>query len=132
YNHWSLDFLVDYIVYNHHQYLRDSLPKIGFYAKTVENIHSDAHSELVRIHVEFLKLSNEMQAHMNQEEDQLFPFIKKLVPGKENPDWDEEMDSPKMIDMMQHEHKEVGDTLATIRELSKDYQPPADACTTYR
>lgn len=132
YNLWTLDFLVDYIVNNHHQYLRDNLPEIKFYAKTVEKVHGGGHSELLRIYTELLKLSDEMMTHMDEEEKQLFPFIKSLVSDGENSDLTEETDSKEIIDLMQHEHKQVGGMLGTIRELSSDYQTPEDACTTYK
>jgi regulator of cell morphogenesis and NO signaling len=36
------------------------------------------------------------------------------------------------IRMMEIEHQEAGDGMATIRELSRGYKPPAEACSTYR
>ena len=34
--------------------------------------------------------------------------------------------------MMEIEHQEAGDRMVAIRELSHNYAPPADACSTYR
>jgi regulator of cell morphogenesis and NO signaling len=34
--------------------------------------------------------------------------------------------------MMEKEHDHAGSLLAEIRQLTNDYNPPADACTTYR
>lgn len=36
------------------------------------------------------------------------------------------------ISMMEQEHDHAGNMLAEIRELSQNYTPPADACTTYK
>ena len=36
------------------------------------------------------------------------------------------------INMMQQEHQVEGDRFAKIAELSNQYNPPADACNTYR
>jgi regulator of cell morphogenesis and NO signaling len=33
---------------------------------------------------------------------------------------------------MEREHREAGDELRLIRELTNGYGPPADGCTTYR
>jgi regulator of cell morphogenesis and NO signaling len=36
------------------------------------------------------------------------------------------------ISVMEAEHDEAGDLMAAIRELTNDYTPPADACTTHK
>ncbi|HET6528256.1 MAG TPA: iron-sulfur cluster repair di-iron protein [Balneolaceae bacterium] len=132
YNTWSLDFLTDYIINNHHQFTRSKLPEIGFYAKKVAKVHGGRHPELIKIHQEFEKLSAEMMEHMDKEEKILFPYIKKLVSGGIS-----EADKFKVgsasdpIEMMEHEHDEAGASLAKIRELSNDFTLPEDACSTY-
>lgn len=35
FNDWNLDFLVDYIVQNHHNFVRKMLPELNFYAEKV-------------------------------------------------------------------------------------------------
>ena len=34
--------------------------------------------------------------------------------------------------MMEHEHDNAGRALGRIRELTSDYEPPTDACNTFR
>ena len=36
------------------------------------------------------------------------------------------------IQMMEHEHDHAGQLLFKIRELTNNYTPPEDACTTHR
>ena len=36
------------------------------------------------------------------------------------------------IRVMEHEHDVAGQALARLRQLTKDYRPPEDACPTYR
>jgi regulator of cell morphogenesis and NO signaling len=133
YNNWSLDFLVDYIINNHHQFTRNKLPEISFYAQKVATVHGSRHPELIEIHKEFEKLSEEMMSHMDKEEAVLFPFIKKLVSGDINQtDKFKVGSAANPIAMMEHEHDEAGESLAKIRELSDDFTLPEDACATYR
>jgi regulator of cell morphogenesis and NO signaling len=36
------------------------------------------------------------------------------------------------VTRMMTEHNQTGDELRALREITNNYQPPADACTTYR
>ena len=70
---------------------------------------------------------------MLKEEMILFPYIEQLAILKLD---DSLAPSFKTIQnpirMMEHEHEEVGIIFSTIRQLSNDYTPPLNACTTYR
>lgn len=135
YDQWSLDFLVDYIVNNHHKFTRNKLPEIGKYAKKVVKVHGGRHEELHEIYNEFTMLHTEIFNHLDKEERILFPYIKKLVEADKNgtkPEKPEFEGAANPIAMMEEEHDEAGTTMAKIRKLSNDFTPPADACTTYR
>jgi regulator of cell morphogenesis and NO signaling len=76
-----------------------------------------------------------MIQHLGAEEDVLFPYIKKLVSAKENPE-PPEIDAFGMmanpIAMMKKEHDEAGEAMKKIRRLTDDFRLPEDACATYR
>ena len=135
YDEWSLDFLVDFIINNHHKYCRSTLPEINFYAKKVLSAHGDDHPELEEIYYELVKLYSEMIEHLDDEESVLFPYIKKLVEADEN----NKISKPSgfgmvahPISMMEEEHEEAGEAMAKIRKLSNNFRLPEDACATYR
>lgn len=137
YNEWSLDFLVDYIINNHHTYSRKVLPEINFYANNVLSAHGQDHPELEEIYYELVKLYSKMIEHLDEEEEVIFPYIKKIVKAdkqKMMPDTSRlglgMIADP--ISMMEEEHDEAGEIMAKIRKLSNDFTLPEDACTTYR
>lgn len=135
YNEWSLDFLIDYIINNHHKFSRNKLPEIGAYTKKVAGVHGERHPELKQIYHEFTMLHGEMINHLDKEEEILFPYVKELVEAEregrkpEQPDFGQAADP---IAMMEQEHDDAGEAMKKIRELSDDFTPPEDACTTYR
>ena len=76
-----------------------------------------------------------MEGHMKKEELILFPRIKELQKLTEQKKATLQINlnylqSP--ITMMEQEHDHAGGLLKEIRILSNDYNPPVDACTTYR
>ncbi len=136
FNEWALDFLIDYIVNNHHSYVRSKLPEIEFYARKVAKVHGERHPELKTIYELFTKLKVEITSHLGKEEDILFPYVKKLVEADKTTT--SLLESPsfgtaaKPVAMMEAEHEEAGGIMEQIQKLSSNFTPPGDACTTYR
>jgi len=135
YAEWGPAFLVDYIVANHHAYVRRALPIVDGHAQKVAEKHGPRHPELVEIARIFAGVVSEMTQHMMKEEQILFPYIKALVSRAS--DGCPSTPSPfgtvrNPIRMMEMEHESAGGAMQRIRELSRGYAPPDDACTTYR
>jgi regulator of cell morphogenesis and NO signaling len=132
---WQLDFLVDYLINNHHQYVRRMIPVITLHADKVASVHGKNHPETLRIADLFLAVREELEMHMMKEERILFPQMKQMVlTQKENsqffPPSFGTIQNP--IRMMEFEHTSAGDALSQIRELSNNYTHPEDACNTFK
>lgn len=127
YNEWSLDFLTDYIVNNHHSYVRKMLPELNFYAEKVARVHGQRHPELLDILQNVRVLSEEMTGHMEKEEVELFPQIKNLV---RNSVKGEVKDF--IVEALEDEHDKAGALMEKIEELTNGFNPPEDACASYR
>lgn len=130
----SLSQLVDYIVATHHSYVKQEMPQIQSYLERVASKHGDRHPEMRKVAKIFAAVKEEMEEHMQKEERILFPRIKEAEKQSSDPDKIKlnisYLQSP--IYMMEEEHDHAGAALAEIRELTGNYNPPADACTTYR
>lgn len=136
YKSWSPGFLVDYIINNHHHYVRTKLPEIKAYAKKVAKVHGKSYPELQEMLDLFLELKDEMLSHLEKEEKILFPYIKKLA--KMNAEGrsgarELQFESPEeAIAMLEDEHETAGDIMLQLKILSNSFTPPKDACTTFR
>lgn len=132
---WELDLLADYIEKKHHRYVRQRVPEILPYLNKVVKVHGNAHPELLEIANEFDASVIELNAHMQKEELNLFPHIRAMVEATDN---NQEMEPPMFgsvqnpIQVMMAEHDQEGVRFRKIRQLSNNYQPPADGCQTYR
>ncbi|MDR1503512.1 MAG: hemerythrin domain-containing protein, partial [Prevotella sp.] len=83
----------------------------------------------------FSQSSKDLLAHLQKEENVLFPFIRAMVETKLNnapipSSHFETVENP--ITMMHHEHDTEGERFRKISELSNNYTPPAEACNTYK
>jgi regulator of cell morphogenesis and NO signaling len=132
---WKTEFLVEYIVNTHHQYVKHMLPTIAAHATKVAQKHGQAHPEAREIAEIFLQVKLELEQHLMKEERILFPYILQMAAAERdgataggggfgtvrNP-----------IAMMEQEHDGAGLAFERIRRLSGGYAPPEDACTTFR
>ena len=134
YDKLSLSQLAEYILTTHHEYVKKEMPVIAMYLQKVAAKHGDRHPEMLKVSELFMAVKEEMEHHMQKEEMVLFPRIKELekqlVEGNEPCINISYLKAP--INMMEQEHDHAGSMLAEIRQLTNNYNPPADACTTYR
>jgi regulator of cell morphogenesis and NO signaling len=127
YNEWSLDFLVDYIINNHHQFVRKMLPEISFYAEKVARVHGERDPELLDILQNVQLLRGEMLGHLQKEEEELFPQIKELVQLQKKGSV-----KAAIVGSLEDEHDKAGELMAKIEELTNGFNPPENACASYR
>jgi regulator of cell morphogenesis and NO signaling len=134
YDEWPLDFLADYIVNTHHNYVRKSLPELSRLAAKVAGVHGGSHPELLVINKLVAEINEELSTHLIKEERILFPFIKGLVHRDTDgqPSFAAHFNSVQQpISMMEMEHEVAGGHLESIRSLTHNYALPADACASY-
>ena len=134
YNELSLAQLSEHIVSTHHNYVKNEMPALLGYLQKVASKHGDRHPEMNKVFQIFVAVKEEMEFHMQKEEMVLFPRIKdienQIQEGKKVVINSSYLQSP--INMMEQEHDHAGSMLAEIRNLTNNYNPPADACTTYQ
>lgn len=119
--------LADYIVETHHGFLRRELPRLQTMSARVAHVHGGHTPSLCEIHQVFEGLYAELESHMMKEEQILFPAVKAMSRGEAV---SMPLDGP--IACMLHEHEDAEAALDKLNKLSNGYQPPADACNTYR
>lgn len=121
--------LIEYIQDKHHAFLREELPSLTPYVTKLARVHGDRHPELLEVQKLFSGLKQELLEHTQDEDDQVFPLILKFV-ADPNPLTAEQL-KPHVSELEQ-EHAEAGRILQELRNVTTDYELPADACGTYR
>jgi len=135
FNKWQLDFLIEYIVNNHHKYIRESGPVIDAHIEKVAAVHGKNHPETIETAKLFSIIYKDLRQHLMKEEEILFPYIKYLVKIKNE---NAPVETPYFgtianpIRMMEAEHQSAGDIFERIRILTNNFALPDDACNTYK
>ncbi len=120
--------LLTYIHDKHHIYAKESLTVIDDLMKKVLKAHYRHQMDLVlALHRNVGLLKIEMEAHLEEEEEELFPAIQGWLGGlipRETVD--------KLVKRMEDEHDGAGDLLKKIEQLTDGFTPPEGACPTQR
>lgn len=132
---FSPNLLIDYILETHHEYIEEKTPIILTYLEKLCKAHGERHPELFEINNLFKISSTELLNHLKKEEIVLFPFIKIMTSALKNNESIQQphfgtVDNP--IAMLQHDHEAEGNLFLKISELTNEYNPPVDACETYK
>ncbi len=128
---WEPGFLADYIVNEHHTYVRESIPVLCAFTQKVARVHGDTHPELVEIAGLFDAIAANLEEHMRCEEQVVFPAIKKVGAPQDSAATSQPL-LRDVIKEMEGDHEEAGEAMRQIRVLSGNFTPPPDACNTYR
>jgi regulator of cell morphogenesis and NO signaling len=135
---WDDERLADlakHIVERHHVYTRDALERLDGLSRKVLAAHGEAHPELKTVRDLFEAMDEDLLPHMTREEVVLFPYIEDLETsrraGRARPFAPfGSVDFP--IRAMMHDHDHVGGILRQLREVTRKYAAPADACGSWK
>jgi regulator of cell morphogenesis and NO signaling len=119
--------LVDHIEATHHRFLWDELPRVGALLDRLVVAHRDRHPELDDIVSCFAEIRADLEPHLRNEEETLFPMVRSTTAAA-----DHAVGTLRnALGTMLAEHDRVGELLAGLRFLTADYAVPADTCATY-
>lgn len=131
---WKISLLVDYLINTHHAYIRNNSELISRLAYKVTARHGFAYPELNELKRKLSYFLRDLNNHIDNEEQQIFPAIKKIIERHRN---NRQLRSAEMEELdefkqgMIKEHKLFGDEIKHFRNITKNYKLPADACSTY-
>ena len=123
----TLSEICDHIETAHHDWLRRELPQIAELLDSVIRVHAPVHPELHELVPLFGGLRDELESHLDDEERVLFPAARAVEHGDAAVALDE-----ATLGTYEHEHEHVGELLASLRELTHDFDADAALCRTHR
>ena len=132
---WPLDLLIDYVLKIHHRGIREKGPGLLSLIRKVREAHGTNHPELYEID-ELMRFSLEdLENHLQKEENVLFPYLYELFEAAREGRGISPMHCGSIanpIRVMTQEHENEGERYLYIQRLTHDFQVPEDACASYR
>ena len=117
FDRWKVDFLIEYIINVHHEYLKLSVPVLNGTLLSFVDGHLKQYPELREMQEVFQELVQLIQRNNQHEEETIFPYI-------------------KLIANAYHRKESYGSlfvkTLRQLRAVTHNYTFPENACTNHR
>ncbi len=118
--------LIQYIQSRYHETIREEFKNLSPYVTKIAKVHGPNHPFLIQLQDLYRQYRDGMLEHMAQEDEHDFPALIKLSRG-------EQVDhSSDIIQSLVDDHTQTGQLLEDMRELTNQYQPPSEACQTWR
>jgi len=135
FNKWDPDFLLDYIYYQHHVFFYKEYPAISKLLQKVVTRHCKTYPDLDNVRSLFFALERELIGHFAEEENIVFPLIENVLQATESGAYIAKA-SIKQLDALLHgmerDHKDAGEILSKLRQVTNNYTPPEGACTNFK
>ena len=149
---WPLDLLMDYILKIHHRGIRARPaevlkifsftlrirargPELLALLEKVERVHGEVHPELHELRVLVSESLEDLEMHLQKEENVLFPYLYELYAAKEQGQRMAPMHCGTIanpIRVMKMEHEGEGNRYLHIIQLTNHFSVPQDGCASYR
>ena len=114
--------LIEYILTAFHEKHREEVPRLIAMAAKVERVHAEKSACPKGLSAFLEQMAGELEDHMQKEEQILFPAILQGAgPMVAMP-----------IQVMESEHKDHGRNLEELRRVAFNFDPPEEACGTWR
>lgn len=131
---YSMSRLIQHIVRTHHQYVRCELPRLVEMACKLTGKHGDRAPELKEVETLLDALHAEMFAHLQKEEQVLFPFIAQMeeeTVGFASSERACSQTVAQPVSMMVREHESAEGLVSGLRRLTNEFKTPTWACPTF-
>lgn len=133
---WRIDFLMDYIINIHHEYIRKSLPQTQELLSNFAKKHDTQFAYLSTLQDRLDELTKLLFLSMKQEEEVLFPYIRQIAhahKGKESYAGLLARTLRKPLEeMMFKSHDLIAGIIFLIRDLTNRYTTPENVCTSHK
>ena len=136
FNDWDIDFLTEYIVNVHHQYVRRALPQLKEHLDRFAEGHKKKFDYVEELQRSVNSFNKTVLVHMDQEEEIIFPYIRQIAHA-----YHSRASYASLLvrtlrkpvdDIMQHEHDVTARMLKRWRDVTNNYTPPPHACVSHQ
>ncbi|SMO66469.1 iron-sulfur cluster repair di-iron protein [Gracilimonas mengyeensis] len=129
---WLPKHVIQYLKEEHHEYTCSLIRDAQEYGERAWEVHGIQYPKLNEVKWYVQKLKEKLETHLNFEKLEFFPMMLRLfdLNGEASNEIVETL--KKQAKIIEKDQEEIKDYLQRIHDLTDDFTPPSEACTTLR
>ncbi len=135
FHEWKIDFLIEFIVHIHHEYIQQVLPPLKIALDLFALTHTEKFPELVGTTELMNKLSERLILQNRHKEEIIFPYIKQMYSAYKRKEAYGNLfvrTLRKPLSIVEQEQQQIDELLNGLRQIIKDFKPPLKSCSSYQ
>jgi regulator of cell morphogenesis and NO signaling len=132
---WNIDFLIDFITNIHHDYVYRVIPSICTSLQSFTLGHQTKYPEFIHITELFIRLAEILTLHNRHEDEIIFPYVKQIDSAYRRKESYGNLfvrTLRKPLQIIEKEHFQIQDLLSDLKNESRQFTVPDNACLNYR
>lgn len=129
---WSPELVIRYLEEEHHDYTSSLIRDAEDYGERAWDVHGTQYPELNQVKWYVQKLKKKLEMHLNFEEQKFFPKVLKFFEVNGETKDGTVQSLKKQAEIIEKDQEEIEYLVGRMRELTDNFTPPQEACTTFR
>jgi iron-sulfur cluster repair di-iron protein len=129
---WTPELVIRYLKEEHHNYTRSLINDAKDYGERAWEVHGTQYPELNQVKWYVQKLSDKLEMNLKFEEQKFYPKVLRFFEMNGEAREGTVQSLKKQSNIIAKDQNEIEYLVGRLHELTNDFNPPVEACTTFR
>lgn len=129
---WSPELVIRYLEEEHHDYTSSLICDAEDYGERAWNVHGTQYPELNQVKWYVQKLKEKLEMHLKFQEQKFFPTVLSFFEMNGETKDGTVQSLKKQAGIIEKDQEEIEYLIHRLHDLTDNFTPPKEACTTFR
>ncbi|SMO65552.1 hemerythrin domain-containing protein [Gracilimonas mengyeensis] len=129
---WSTELVIRYLKEEHHDYTISLIQNADDYGARAWDVHGAQYPKINQVNWYVQKLKKKLEMHLSFENQKYFPNVLRFFQMNGEPKDGMVQSLKKQTEIVEKDQQDIEYFTQRIRDLTNNFTPPKEACTTFR